>query len=82
MLIKHVRRALPLLGSAVLIAVCGCAPAYHAYPGLCIPYTYCPQPPLPYATYPKCHCPTPVTSRYLESNVGSKEETQPFSLGY
>jgi hypothetical protein len=52
-------------GVALLLGVwgVGCSHAYHHYPPCsCIPYTYCPQPPLPYVTYGSCHCPTPIAS--------------------
>lgn len=48
-----------LLGVSVLLG--GCAHAYHEYPCGCIPYDYCPEPPLPYTAYGEC--PTPIASR-------------------
>ncbi len=52
-----------LLGIVLALAFSGCAPAYHAYPDACIPYGYCPEPPLPYVTYD--NCPTPIASEFL-----------------
>jgi hypothetical protein len=55
-----------LPGAVVVLAMyLGCASAYHSYPsGSCIPYGYCPEPPLPYATYESAHCPTSVGSEW------------------
>ena len=49
-----------VLGIVLAIGLSGCAPAYHAYSGACTAYGYCPEPPLPYATYDNCHCRAPV----------------------
>ena len=57
-----------LLGIALIVSLSGCAAAYHDYPGCCIPYVYCPPPPLPYAAYEGCHCPTPGVSLYLQQH--------------
>lgn len=67
-----------LFGAVVLLAMCwGCAGAYHSYPsGCCIPYGYCPEPPLPYTTYEPCHCPTPIAS---EGHAGVGPATRPVS---
>jgi hypothetical protein len=54
-----------LLCAALLVSLSGCAAAYHDYPGCCIPYLYCPPPPLPYVAYEGCHCPTPGASLYF-----------------
>jgi hypothetical protein len=48
-----------LLGVALIVSLFGCAAARHDYPDSCIPYLYCPPPPLPYVAYDGCHCPTP-----------------------
>ena len=62
----------PLLGLVFFLGLSGCARAYHAYPrGCCIPYDYCPAPPLPYAAYNDCHCPTPIAAHLLEPATGS-----------
>lgn len=44
------------LAVAVMAAAAGCAPGYHAYPCGAVPYTYCPEPPLPFTHY--CGYPT------------------------
>jgi hypothetical protein len=51
----------------LLIAIAGgCAAACHDCScGGCVPYTYCPPPPLPYRTY--CGCATPVAAYYSTS---------------
>ena len=61
------------LASILLIVSSGCAGAYRDYPKGCVPYGYCPQPPLPYVEY--CGCPTPIAERYLAlpSAVGAQE---------
>lgn len=51
---------------AILIAAAGCAPAYHAYPCGCVPYGYCPDPPLPYTSY--CGCPTPWAAKFVREH--------------
>jgi len=51
---------LVLVAAALLTACCGCAAAYRCYPCGCVPYQYCPDPPLPYTAYSACHCPTPI----------------------
>jgi len=50
------------LAAGMLLAAAGCAPAYYAYPCGCVPYDYCPDPPLPYGTY--CGCPTPWAAKF------------------
>jgi hypothetical protein len=65
-----------LLGAVALLATClGCASPYHSYPsGCCIPYAYCLEPPLPYATYESCHCPTPVAAeRHARQGAASAD---------
>ena len=63
---------------AMLIAVAGCAPAYHAYPGGCPSYQYCPPRPLPWPTYSACHCPTPMAARwYAQHDRASHEGAVP-----
>ena len=57
-----------LLGIALIVSLSGCAVAYHDYPGCCIPYLYCPPPPLPYVLYEGCHCPTPGESLYFQQH--------------
>lgn len=57
-----------LLGVALIVSFSGCAAAYQDYPGCCIPYLYCPPPPLPYVAYEGCHCPTPGASLYLQQH--------------
>lgn len=51
------KRTLWSLLGVILLAAAGCAPAYHAYPCGCVPYGYCPEPPLPFTDY--CGRPTP-----------------------
>ena len=53
-----------ILGPVALMASTGCAAAYHDYSDGCVPYTYTPQPPLPYTTYADCL--TPIASQILE----------------
>lgn len=60
-----------LLGAALLLSLPGCATAYRDYSGCCIPYVYCPPPPLPYVTYESCHCPTPGTSLRFQQHGDS-----------
>jgi hypothetical protein len=55
------KHTLWLLLAVVLPAAGGGAPAYHAYPCGCVPYGYCPEPPLPYTRY--CGCPTPWAAK-------------------
>jgi hypothetical protein len=55
-----------LLGVPLLVSLSGCAAAYHDYQGCCIPYLYCPPPPLPYVAYEGRHCPTPGASLYSQ----------------
>ena len=55
-----------LLGVALMVSLSGCAAAYHDYPDCCIPYLYCPPPPLPYTAYEGCHCPTPGASQHFQ----------------
>lgn len=55
-----------LLAVAVVISITGCASAYHDYAGCCVPYQYCSSPPLPYAAYEGCHCPTPGAALYYQ----------------
>lgn len=50
------------LAAALLLAASGCAAAYHAYPCGCVPYGYCPDPPLPYTAY--CGCATHGTCSF------------------
>lgn len=52
-----------VLALILLIVSSGCAGAYRDYPKGCVPYGYCPQPPLPYVEY--FGCPTPIAERYL-----------------
>ena len=52
----------PWLAVVLLSATAGCAPAYHAYPCGCVPYGYCPEPPLPFINY--CGCPTPQAAKF------------------
>jgi hypothetical protein len=59
-----------LLTVALMVSFSGCAAGYHDYSGCCIPYLYCSPPPLPYAAYEGCRCPTPVASQYLEHETG------------
>ena len=61
-----IRAAWGVGGIVVIAALSGCASAYHAFPDLCVPYAYCPQPPLPYTTYSHCGCPTPIAAQYAE----------------
>lgn len=49
-------------GVFVALAASGCAAAYHDYPCGCIPYAYCPPPPLAYGPYEAC--PTPIARCY------------------
>lgn len=62
----NMQRAIWLGIALVAMAMCfGCARAYHSYPPCsCVPYSYCPQPPLPYTTYESCHCPTPIAAKF------------------
>ena len=57
-----------LLGVVLIVSLSGCITAYHDYPGCCIPYLYCPPPPLPYVRYEGCHCPTPGASIYFRQH--------------
>jgi hypothetical protein len=59
-----IHRASPVLGIVLAAALSGCAAGYRAYQGPCIPYAYCPPPPLPYTLYTPCGCPTPIAARY------------------
>ena len=68
------RAAWLFAGTVLAVALLGCAPAYHAYPDVCIPYAYCPRAPLPYTTYAHCHCPTPVAAGHL-SHAGEVSST-------
>lgn len=63
-----------LLGLALATFFCGCAPAYHDYPGHGTPYRYCPPPPRPYITYQNDHCPTPGASRYFHGRTNILED--------
>ncbi len=64
--------ALRVLAAIVtLVVVSGCAAAYHSYPGGCTAYDYCPEPPLPYTAYRKCHCPTPIAAELLREGVAA-----------
>lgn len=65
-----------LLG-AILLAAAGCAPGYHAYPCGCVPYGYCPEPPLPFTNY--CGCPTPWAAKFYPEQPG--EADLPEELG-
>jgi hypothetical protein len=67
-----IRRAWRVLGIVVATALSGCAAAYHDDPDPCIPYAYCPPPPLPYATYAPCGCPTLIAAQYKQ-RTASKE---------
>lgn len=55
-----------LLGGVLIVALPGCAAAYHDYSDCLVPYLYCPPQPLPYVPYDGCHCPTPLASQYFE----------------
>ncbi len=59
-----------LLAAALAVLLSGCAGAGRDYSDCCIPYLYCPPPPLPWVSYEGCHCPTPVASRYGEPQSG------------
>jgi len=74
-------RAWRWLFSAVLvIGTTGCAGAYHDYPSGCVPYAYCPAPPLPYHDYHGC--PTPIAKGYLADSRRSKaSEDRPEESG-
>ena len=67
-------RSWQLPGIVLMIALSGCASGYHAYRCGCIPYRYCPEPPLPYTTYCSSHCPTPITSQCCQH--GTEIRTQ------
>lgn len=74
MLKKRTSTMARLLGVALLASLSGCATAYHDYPGCCIPYRYCPCPPLPYITYEGCHCPTPGASMCCQHHPNSSDD--------
>ena len=57
----------------LLISLGGCAAAYHAYDGGCVPCDYCPSQPLPYTTYCGA-CPTPVAARYDPKSICSETD--------
>jgi hypothetical protein len=67
------------LSAAILLCVTmGCASAYHAYPCGCVPYGYCPEPPLPFMNY--CGCPTPQAAKYrCQHPVATPEGSKPLS---
>jgi hypothetical protein len=52
------------------LSICsnGCVHAYRAYPDGCIPYDYCPSPPLPYTR--STGCPTPIANRWISESSG------------
>ncbi len=56
----------PWLVAVSLCMTFGCASAYHAYPCGCVPYGYCPGPPLPFTNY--CGCPTPQAAKYRSAH--------------
>ena len=69
-------RCIRWFGVLLLAVACGCSAAYHDYPCGCVPYGYCPLPPLPYAAYETCH--TPVAACYLaDQPVATHAESQP-----
>ena len=58
-------RCVGWFGLLPLVISCGCSAAYHDYPCGCVPYRYCPPPPMRYAAYDAC--PTPLAACYLEN---------------
>lgn len=67
-----------LLAVLLTVSFWGCAAAYHDYQSCCIPYLYCTPPPLPYADYEGCHCPTPGALQYFQQQ-GSPADLTPES---
>ncbi len=63
----------PPLAAALLSIPFGCASAYHAYPCGCVPYGFCPAPPLPFSNY--CGCLTPRATQFQcgHATAASKE---------
>lgn len=52
-----------VLAGLTMVAVVGCAAAYHDYPCGAVPLDYCPPMPLPYAGFD--NCPTPIAREYF-----------------
>lgn len=73
-IVRTTRRMLLL---AVPLVLPGCAAAYHDYPCGCVPYAYCPPPPLPYVTYSHCGCPTPIAAQRHQGGSAAAENLQP-----
>jgi hypothetical protein len=75
-----VRRMAHAIGIAAMLALAGCAQAYHDYPCGCVPYAYCAPPPRPYVAYRNCGCPTPIAAQPLVSlrapSTGNLEAAQ------
>lgn len=66
------RSCLAWFGATLLVISGGCAAAYHDYPCGCIPYGYCPPPPLAYTVYNAC--PTPIARCYLADDVSARAD--------
>ena len=60
-------KILGFCGVPLLVAFAGCAAAYRDYPGGCVPYGYCPPPPLAYTVYDAC--PTPIANCYTARSL-------------
>jgi hypothetical protein len=69
------RKLVGWCGVVLLVVSSGCARAYHAYPCGCVPYDYCPPPPLAYAPYDAC--PTPVARCYASEIVAAGQTALP-----
>lgn len=54
-----------LLAIAMLVALGGCARAYHCYDGCGVNCHYCPPNPLPVVTYPECICHSGPAAKYI-----------------
>jgi len=75
------RKIFSLLGLLLMVSSIGCASAYHTYSGCNIRYQYCAPSPLPHASYPGDHCPTPAAGLYAsDPMVPSEKAPEPSDL--